>query len=76
MIDAIVFDMDGVLFDSEPVHMDSWRDALRRHGIEADAIDFAPWIGVPDRDLSAHLDTVYPDPGGTTGRYQIGRAHV
>ncbi len=73
MIDAIVFDMDGVLFDSEPVHMDSWRDALRRHGIKADALDFTPWIGVPDRDLSAHLDTAYPDPDGTTGRYLAGK---
>lgn len=33
-IKAIFFDMDGVLFDSMPLHFTSWRDALLEQNIE------------------------------------------
>jgi len=31
---ALVFDMDGVIVDSTPVHNESWQVYLRRHGID------------------------------------------
>ena len=31
--DAILFDFDGVLVDSEPVHFDCWREVLEPFGI-------------------------------------------
>ncbi len=31
---GLIFDLDGVVVDSNPVHMVSWRIYLRRHGIE------------------------------------------
>jgi beta-phosphoglucomutase len=33
---AILFDMDGVIVDSNPVHRDAWRIYNRRFGIETD----------------------------------------
>lgn len=33
---AVIFDMDGVLVDSEPVYIQSFRDFLNRHGGKAD----------------------------------------
>src|SRR5579872_6392515 len=33
---ALIFDMDGVIVDSNPVHRDSWRAYNRRFGIDTD----------------------------------------
>lgn len=33
---ALVFDMDGVLIHSTPVHNEAWQTYLRRHGMECD----------------------------------------
>jgi beta-phosphoglucomutase len=54
--DAILFDFDGVLADSEPVHWECWRDVLAPIGIEL------PWscyaarcIGVSDDEMEREL---------------------
>jgi HAD superfamily hydrolase (TIGR01509 family) len=36
---ALVFDMDGVLFDSHPVHRTAWRELLRGAGKEVSDVD-------------------------------------
>lgn len=41
----IIFDMDGVIVDSEPVIMKAALDALRAGGIKASKEDFIPYIG-------------------------------
>lgn len=41
----IIFDMDGVIVDSEPVIMKAALDALRAGGINAAKEDFIPYIG-------------------------------
>lgn len=35
MLEAVLFDMDGVLADSEPVHAAALGDVLRAHGLDA-----------------------------------------
>ena len=30
---AVLFDMDGVLFDSMPYHADAWTEVMNRHGL-------------------------------------------
>ncbi len=34
--DAILFDFDGVLIDSEPVHFESWRQVMTPFGVDLD----------------------------------------
>lgn len=41
----IIFDMDGVIVDSEPVIMKAALDALKAGGIKASKEDFIPYIG-------------------------------
>ena len=31
---AVLFDMDGVLFDSMPYHADAWAEVMHRHGLQ------------------------------------------
>lgn len=54
--DAILFDFDGVLVDSEPVHFECWREILRDLGMHLDWQTYREHgIGTSDRDLMALL---------------------
>lgn len=45
MLKGIIFDMDGVLINSEPVHYRIWKEALLTRGIELDYEVYKPCIG-------------------------------
>ena len=48
--DAIIFDLDGVIIDSEPLHEKAFHDVWREMGyIENHGIDFANYYGRSDR---------------------------
>lgn len=42
---AVVWDVDGVLIDSEPLHLSSFTEICRRHGFAYDAVDNTRWLG-------------------------------
>jgi len=46
MIRAVIFDMDGVLTDSEPVINEAAIRGLREFGVEAEPADFRPFVGM------------------------------
>jgi len=52
MIEAVLFDMDGVLVDSEPAHLEVTRESLRSFGLPLpdDEAWEAVFFGRPDRD--------------------------
>jgi beta-phosphoglucomutase len=53
---AILFDFDGVLADSEPVHFECWQEILQTHGLDLDWNTYREYgIGVSDRKLLALL---------------------
>ena len=52
---AIIFDMDGVLVDSEPLHEHAKREALRRAGIDVAQERFAAYTGRTDRAMIFEL---------------------
>lgn len=47
VIEAVVFDMDGVLIDSEPIWRDVEREVFGRVGVELTDEDLAETMGVP-----------------------------
>ena len=54
--EAILFDFDGVLLDSEPLHFACWRQVLLPLGIELDWETYRDHcIGVADRDMVEFL---------------------
>jgi len=49
MIHAVLFDFDGVLFDTEPLHFDMFRQVLRMEGISlAPDAYYARYVGLTD----------------------------
>lgn len=56
MIRTIIFDFDGIITDTEPVHMKAWLEVLNAQGISFDEKEYRRcYIGLNDRDF---LDAV------------------
>lgn len=54
--DAILFDFDGVLADTEPLHFRCWREILNPYGIRLDWNTYAQTcIGITDRSMLAQF---------------------
>jgi beta-phosphoglucomutase len=64
MIRAVIFDLDGTIVDTEPIHFAAFNEALRSHGIEIDREDyFSRLIGFNDHDcFEAVIDDHGIDP--------------
>ena len=55
---GVVFDLDGVVADSEPLHVQAWVEVLGALGVSLAALGEArlrSWVGVPDTDIVAGL---------------------
>ncbi|HOK56586.1 MAG TPA: HAD family phosphatase [bacterium] len=52
---GIVFDGDGVLFDTEKLHVIAWKTIFKFHNIELTEDDFAEGVGVEDRVFLKNL---------------------
>ena len=56
MFDALLFDFDGVLADTEPVHFLCWREVLLDHGIDLTWPYYQrQCIGVSDKEMLERL---------------------
>ncbi|QDV65666.1 HAD family hydrolase [Crateriforma conspicua] len=53
--DALIFDCDGTLTDSMPLHYVAWRDTMARHGIEFAEDRFYGMGGMPSEKIVATL---------------------
>lgn len=63
-IKAILFDMDGVLIDSEPVHATCISTlAVEMGGRALEETELLSFKGVPDREVAAGLMRLFPDSG-------------
>jgi len=61
--DALLFDLDGVLLDSEPLHFEAWRRVLAPWGIDLDWDAYRTHcIGVADQDMLQFLAQRAPQP--------------
>jgi HAD superfamily hydrolase (TIGR01509 family) len=56
---AVIFDMDGVLIDSEPIHADATRALLAEHGVEYPPTADDNFYGCTDRDVFRLLRARY-----------------
>jgi beta-phosphoglucomutase family hydrolase len=56
MIQALIFDCDGTLADSMPLHWRAWQAVTSRHGLNFEEERFYSLGGVPSRDILAMLN--------------------
>jgi beta-phosphoglucomutase-like phosphatase (HAD superfamily) len=52
---ALLFDLDGTLADTMPLHLDSWRRVLSTRGVTLDRDLYFSMAGVPTRRILARL---------------------
>ncbi len=55
MINAVLFDMDGLIFDTESVYKQSWQYAALEQGIEISDDFYQQFIGVQDSECETML---------------------
>ena len=58
-IRAIIFDMDGVLADSEPLHFEAEKAILQQHGIEAPWHEWHKFTGLTDEKIVGRTNSYY-----------------
>jgi HAD superfamily hydrolase (TIGR01509 family) len=61
-IKGIVFDMDGVLIDSEPLHIEAWNEVFAEFNLHFSTEWFHQWIGVSDKNFTNKLIEQYQIP--------------
>lgn len=68
---AVIFDMDGVIVDTNPYHRITWREYYQRHGKTLSDADFVTYVsGKHNNDIVAHLfaeQTLSPSEVATIG---------
>lgn len=57
---AVIFDMDGVLLDSEPLHYEAVRQALAEQGVDFPLDDYARYLGTTLTSTWDELCERYP----------------
>jgi beta-phosphoglucomutase len=55
LFQGVLFDMDGVLIDSEPLHNLKWIEVLNDLGIHSEFSWFDKFVGVPDRLIAEEI---------------------
>ncbi len=53
--DALIFDMDGTLVDSMPLHLDAWEETSAEFGLPFDRAQLNEFGGIPTRKIVAIL---------------------
>ncbi len=77
-VEAILFDMDGVVVDSMRVHADAWKRVLGEFGLELDDIDILRREGMSGRQSveDIFLEKERPVPGEIEFNELLAKKHI
>lgn len=54
-VKGIFFDFDGVLFDFEPLHLQSWQEILKKKALDPSIISLEDIVGISDLDIASRI---------------------
>jgi beta-phosphoglucomutase family hydrolase len=57
--DAYIFDCDGTIANSMPLHFVAWCEELSKHGIQFSEHLFYEWAGIPVTDIIGRLNALH-----------------
>jgi HAD superfamily hydrolase (TIGR01509 family) len=70
--DAILFDLDGTLVDTMPLHHEAYAQVLRAHGLHLSWPDYMALVGPPASEVIGNFVTA---AGGNPGSFDLARLH-
>jgi beta-phosphoglucomutase family hydrolase len=59
MIEAVIFDMDGVIIDSEPIYYQVTQRIFKSFGLEIPEAEYSSFVGITDFDMWSFLKHKY-----------------
>lgn len=59
MTQLVIFDMDGLMFDTERINFESWMQVARKYGFDFDEPLHSSFIGIRENDIHTYLETIY-----------------
>lgn len=59
---GVVFDLDGVLADSEGLHVEAWQETLQKLGVAWQQVPLQEWVGIPDVEIVKQAVVEYGIP--------------
>jgi beta-phosphoglucomutase-like phosphatase (HAD superfamily) len=75
MIQAVLFDMDGLIVDTEPIHFKAFKAMMRDYGHEIPETLMAEFVGYPEADNIRDLKRIYnmdtPSEEMASRRYRL-----
>ena len=74
MLEGVIFDLDGLMFDTEPVWLDAWVPALESVGVEYHAELAAATRGTSGKSLDAVINRYLPNVDAALVREKLGEA--
>ena len=73
---AVIFDFDGVLFETEAVHCDAFARILADEGIALNWAEYATeYVGLSDREILSRLTVRHPNLRQTEPDNLLARKH-
>jgi beta-phosphoglucomutase len=75
MLQAVIFDFDGVIADTEPLHFKAYNQVLGRYGMEiSKQVYYSEYLGYTDNDCFEIIKKANPDKlGKTTVKSLVGQ---
>ncbi len=76
MLQAVIFDMDGVIIDSEPIYEEINRQIFSELGIKVDQKKYSQYIGVTNQEMWSDIKREYslPFPVNKLKEMQLSRS--
>ena len=70
MFEAVIFDLDGLMIDSEPYQVQAWNEYLKRFELELDDYELQNMLGKRPSDVAEYLYRRYGIPQSPITIYQ------